>query len=110
MTENESRPQGPGLKWRKRRNGLVPYWFASPKAIEKGYIKSVNLARYANDPVALLERVQLLQLNMMSWLEGPGAPVFDGTFRSLFNLYETDPESTFHGNTARTRKAYLVYL
>jgi hypothetical protein len=48
---------------------------------------------------------------MISLLEGPKAPEpFDGTFRSLFNLYEVDPESTFHGITARTRKAYLIYL
>jgi hypothetical protein len=110
MTENE---HGPGLKWRRRRNGLVPYWFATPKAIERGYpVKGVNLAHYANDPAGLRERAQRLQVEMVSWLEGPRTlePVDDGTFRSLFNLYETDSESSFHGISARTRKAYLIYL
>jgi hypothetical protein len=112
MTENEDRPQSPGLKWRQRRQELCPYWFASPKAIKAGYpLKSANLSELAHDPDRLLMRAQRLQWEMEKWLNGDNeGPIWNGTFKSLFDLYERDKESTFHGISARTRKAYLIYL
>ncbi len=45
------------------------------------------------------------------WLAGDRAPNhFDGSFRSLFRLYETDPESTYHKLKPSSRKPYGVYL
>lgn len=106
---DEDRPSGHGIKWRARRRGdPVPYWFASRKAIEKGYpVKAVNLSGSTN----VVDRAKRLQAEMLSWLDGPQKLVsFDGTFRSLLDLYERDPESSFHQVEETTRDSYSVYL
>lgn len=106
---DEDRPSGHGIKWRARRRGdPVPYWFASRRAIEKGYpVKAVNLSGSSN----VLERAKRLQTEMLSWLDGPRNLVsFDGTFRSLLDLYERDPESKFHTIEESSRSSYSVYL
>lgn len=115
MVEQVKRPQAAGLKWRKRKNGPdVPYWFANAEAVAAGYpVKSVNLAPYADNAVRLAERAQRLQSEMLRWLSGHRAstPRYDGTFKSLFDVYQTDPESPFKNNLKPgTVKAYSVYL
>ena len=60
----------------------------------------------------LLAQAQRLQSEMAIWMKGvrkTGA-VFDGRFASLFNIYETDPESSFPTLKAGTRKLYGIYL
>jgi len=112
--EQAKRPASPGLKWRARKKGPpVPYWFADPRAIEAGYtVKSVNLSLYADFPLDLVKRAEVLQREMLDWLSGAVAvgKVFDGKFASLFDIYETDPESSYHALKPGTRKAYGVYL
>jgi hypothetical protein len=113
MTTNDDDRPG-GLKWRRRRTGPpVPYWFADQKAIKAGYpVKSANLSAYANDHHMLVERAKRLQTEMQLWLRGDAdRPVhFDGTFRALLNLYETDQQSTYKALKVRTRRSYDVYL
>lgn len=112
---SEPRPQSPGLKWRKRKHGPdVPYWFPSEEAIAAGYpVKSANLNELAPDPVNLVKRAERLQSEMLRWLSGKrtSRPVFDGSFKSMFLVYQTDPQSTFFTNcNANTRETYTVYL
>jgi integrase len=92
---------------------MVPYWFADKKAIDGGYvIKSANLSAYGDNPVMLVKQAQRLQSEMLLWMKGAtkvGA-TFDGAFKSLFEIYETDPESTIHALKPGILKIYLIYL
>jgi hypothetical protein len=90
-----------------------PIWRATKAAVKEGYpVKSVNLSIYANDPDAIERRCTRLQVEMNSWLSGRRGSVktFDGTIRSLVDLYQSDPESPYHGLPASTREPYDVYL
>jgi hypothetical protein len=112
-TQNE-RPKAPGLKWRQRRTGPpVPYWFADTKAIAAGYpVKSANLSNFADRPAMLKERAQRLQSEMLLWVSGQmkTGSHFDGTFRSLLDLYETDAESSYRELKPGVRETYDVYI
>jgi hypothetical protein len=107
----DERPKSPGLKYRPRANGpAVPYWFADPKAVAAGYpVKSCNLALHSGDTRLLLERCQRLQSEMLLWMSGQKAstPAFDGTFKALLQIYQTDPDSPF--NTSLKPAVVLTY-
>jgi hypothetical protein len=114
---DQKRPQSAGLKWRKRANGPdVPYWFADPKAIAAGYpIKSANLGLNASHPALLKERAERLQSEMLLWMSGyhKSEKEFDGTFKSLFEIYQRDPKSSFKrlgGLKYGTVRLYTTYL
>lgn len=96
----EQRPQSPGLKWRPRKNGPdVPGWYASTTAIKAGYpVKFVNLSSLADRPTLLVERAKRLQAEMSLWMSKREFPKseFDGTFKSLLEIYQRDPKSSFN--------------
>lgn len=106
------RTKAPGLKFRARKNGApVPYWVASEAAVKAGYTpKSVRLT-YATE-AEIVARCHRLQAEMLQWLGGKkeSVPSFDGTFGSLFRLYETDPESTYRKLKPSSLVPYDVYL
>lgn len=115
MAVQDKRPQAPGLKWRARRNAAdVPYWFADAKAVAAGYpVKSANLSEYAEHPARMVERAQRLQAEMLRWVAGhrSSATRYDGTFRSLLEVYQTDPESPFRTALKRgTVDVYTIYI
>jgi hypothetical protein len=114
MDRQDERPKGPGLKWRQRRTGpAVPYWFADKKAVAAGYpVKSANLKTFADRPALLKERAERLQSEMMQWMAGDRntAPLFDGTFRLLLDLYERDPESKYQELKPGVMETYNVYI
>jgi hypothetical protein len=113
MSEDQ-RPVRPGLKWRKRKRGPdVPYWFADPKAVAAGYpVKSANLSVYVDRPAVLTGRAERLQSEMLLWMSGKrrSEPHYDGTFRTLFDLYEREPESSYHELKHDGRRIYGVYI
>jgi hypothetical protein len=106
------RVKAPGLKWRARAGGAVPYWIAPDAAVKAGYEpKSVRLTGYTN-AADLVARCLRLQSEMQLWLTGQravGSP-FDGSFKSLFRLYQTDPESSYQRLKPSSRRPYDVYL
>jgi hypothetical protein len=114
MHKQDERPKAPGLKWRKRRTGRpVPYRFADKKAVAADYpVKSANLSAFADRPVMLVERCQRLQAEMLRWMSGERGTTlhFDGTFRSLFELYEREPESSYRELKPAVRETYNVYV
>lgn len=115
METKRQRAQAAGLKWRSRANKPdVPYWYAASAAIKLGYpMKSANLSMFADEPQALVERAQILQAEMLLWMSGHEKReiTFDGTFAPLFELYETDPESTYNANLKpNVRRVYGIYL
>lgn len=107
----ERAPRAPGLRFDAKGR---PMWRASKAAVKAGYpIKVVNLALCAGDETRLRERCVRLQKEMEDWLQSGGTAHphrFDGSFASLFTLYETDPKSSFAKLKHGSRKPYLVYL
>jgi hypothetical protein len=108
----EEQPQNrpPGLRF----NGKRPVWRASKAAIAQGFpLKSVHLSQLAADPKALRQRCERLQAEMLSWLNGRKTGVgviFDGTFRSLLDVYETDKQSSYKLLKRSSRLPYDVYI
>lgn len=102
-------PNPPGLRTLRGK----PIWRASKAALKAGYpVKNVNLSMYAADAEAIERRCARLQIEMNSWLSGRRGNVmtFDGTIRSLVDLYQSDPDSPYHDKPASTRETYNVGL
>jgi hypothetical protein len=98
----------PGLRYRGNR----PIWRATKGAVAAGYpVKNVNLSLYRNDPQILIQRCERLQAEMLAWLSGREGRLseFDGTIKSLIELYQTDKESPYHRLKSSTRRPYGVY-
>jgi hypothetical protein len=116
MASRQDRPKSPGLKWRKRKGGDVPYWFADSAAIKSGFpIKSRNLSHLIGSPLQIIGQAQILQREMLAWMSGDrdgAAQVrYDGTFKALLEIYQTDPESTFNAKIKKhSARSYEVYL
>jgi hypothetical protein len=92
MEAKQGRP--PGL----RISGKRAHWRATKAAVATGYpLKSVNLTRYRDEPAMLRSHCDRLQAEMLSWDRTKSAIglIFTGTFNSLFDLYENDPESSY---------------
>jgi integrase len=106
------RAKAPGLKWRPRKNGRpVPYWVASEAAVSAGYTpKSVRLISQSDADI--IARCNRLQAEMLLWMGGKkeSVPQYDGTFGSLFRIYETDPESSYRKLRPSSLTPYDVYL
>jgi len=105
----------PGLKWRGRQDGRVPYWFAPEKDVQAGYpIKCINLSAFAGDPVELSARCQRLQAELLAWrfnkkISAGPVPDYDGTFGTLLEIYLSDPDSSFQALKPGSRHPYSVY-
>lgn len=104
--------RAPGLKYRKRKSGLpVPYWFASRAAIKAGYpVKLVRLG--GHDARLLLSRCERLQSEMALWLQGQTGSShrpFEGTIRSLIEIYQTDVDSPYRQLKPSSRHPYDIY-
>lgn len=112
--DNEEKLPTPGLKYRSRKDGPVPYWFPRADAVKAGYPSTAfALKDYAHDPKLLSEKCCALQGRMLSWMSGPKArknPGFDGTIGSVFKLYETHEDSPIHKLKPGTVAPYLIYL
>jgi hypothetical protein len=76
-------------------------------------VKSANLSTFVDRPTMLKERAERLQSEMLMWLSGKkeAAKHFNGTFRSVINLYETDPQSNYNAKIKPgVRETYGVYI
>jgi hypothetical protein len=107
MEETQGRP--PGL----RISGKRAHWRATKAAVAQGYpLKSVNLTRYQDQPAMLRSQCERLQAEMLTWERTKTAIgiEFDGTFRSLFDIYENDPESPYQKLKRSSRHPYSVYM
>lgn len=107
-----AKDEAPGLTYRVRKGApAVPYWIASKEAVRAGYpIRTRNLSSVAQHEI--ISTCHSLQISMMQWLakHGEREPVFDGTIRSVIDLYKTHPESPLHAKAQSTRGVYDVYL
>jgi integrase len=105
--------KAPGLKWRKLASGLSPVWVADESAVAAGYQpKTMNLKHLAGDPEMLVAQCNALQADMILWRTGYRRdPLkFDGTIRSLLDIYETHERSPYRSLKPGSRKPYNHYL
>lgn len=105
--------KAPGLKFQKRKNKRVPYWVADEKDVLGGYSpKTVNLEYLADTPDILVAKCNSLQSDMLLWRAGyrRNGTTYDGTIKSLLELYETHPDSSFQTVKPSTRYPYTFYL
>lgn len=97
----------PGLKWRKRVGGDVPYWIAPAKDIKAGYEpKSVMLdATISAAEIAALCQQQWADLE--AWRKDKGyTKRVRYTIAWLIDRFLTDEHSPFHAKTEGTRQSY----
>lgn len=117
MTDNHA----PGLEWRPRKGGRVPVWVAPAEARKQGYSPpTVRLSAepYAAEPtstemLALASTCRRLSAEAKEWLSGlhnPPKAKYDGSLRSLINLYQVHDVGPFQGITAETRRSYVYNL
>lgn len=102
-----------GLKWRKLASGLSPVWVADEADVKNGYTpKTVNLKHLADTPDILVAKCQALQADMLLWRVGHRRDMlkFDGTVRSLLDMYETHPKSPYHALSPGSLRPYRHYL
>lgn len=102
-----------GLKWIKRGNKKTPYWVADEEVVKAGYTpKTLNLNMYRDQPEILVAKCEVLQAEMKLWRAGyrRNALEFDGTFRSLFTMYQKHPESEYHSLKPSSKVPYDHYL
>ena len=108
----------PGLEWRRRREGEVPIWVAPAKARKAGF--TPETVRLLTDPIedkpaigsaehrALAYRCRQLRNQVKAYLGGcTREVVYDGSFNSVFDLYETHEDSPLKTVKHNTRETYL---
>lgn len=110
----------PGLKVVRRGNGRYDlYWVAAEDAVARGYpTKTRRLFVDLSDPStgpAICDICQAEQGAMSAWLDDPsideGPRVgFDGTPRSLIDLYETEPDSAYQDLKQNSAVSYADSL
>lgn len=111
----------PGLEWRARKAGRIPIWVAPSEARKQGFTpQTVRLSAdpYEAEPtpaerLALASTCRRLHAEAKEWLSGltnPPKARYDGTLKSLIDLYQVHELSPFHGVTAETRRSYVYNL
>lgn len=95
----------PGLKWRARAGGEVPYWIPPSRVVKAGWaLKLVPLDKTASqEDIALRCRQLWAELN--EWRAGkPAKTKF--TISWLIQQYQSDPFSPYHAVKHKTRRGY----
>lgn len=104
----ENQVKAPQLVWDRG----VPIWRATRAAIKAGFpTKRVNLKFFVDNQAALIARCHRLTAEQNEWLSGRRGrdPLFDGTIRSVINLWQSDPTSPYQAIEASSRHPYDIY-
>jgi hypothetical protein len=104
-----------GFRIIERRAGeRQAYWYAPDSAIKKAYpLKTIRLHGDLNaiaDIETMFALCDTYNREMKEWVSrgGQRAPLkYWGTVKSLIELWQTDPESTFHENRHSTQQLYI---
>lgn len=105
--------KAPGLKWRKLTSGPSPVWVADETDVKNGYSpKTINLKHLADQPDMLVAKCNALQSDMLLWRTGYRRDLlkFDGTVRSLLDIYELHNESPYRQLKPGSLRPYNHYL
>lgn len=109
--------EAPGFKTIRRGAERQYYWVKDDHAEFALYDpKTVRIYIDGPDPEAVCERIKRIcqreQEAMLSWADGNASdrerlgPKYDGTLKSLIDLYKHDEESSFRGLKANTQQSY----
>lgn len=105
----------PGLQRRKGKGAGgadTTYWIARRELVKQGYKPACVRVTGSEEEIASYCR--LLQAEMLAWSAQRNPLLnrsFNGTFKSLFRLYQTDPDSSFNDKIKpRTRENYAYSL
>ncbi|MFG1377334.1 hypothetical protein [Xanthobacter autotrophicus] len=116
-SDKEGSDRAPGLSWRPRKDGKAAYWVAREDLVRKGFKPSTVRIHFDPadpfHPAKIAAKCRVLQAEMLTWQRDGGAPraaAFDGTFRSLIRIYETERSSPFHDLKERSQGFYLYGL
>jgi hypothetical protein len=112
MTDYPKIENAPGLTWRKLKTKMEARWMPRSDLRARGYRPSV-VRIWAGTPGEMTEQAaatisdncQRMQGDMLAWGRGEVGQVlgFTGTFKSLIECYQTDPDSTYHKLRYQTR-------
>lgn len=96
-------PDTPGIIWRPHGAGWEARWQCRTDMIKRGFEPKsqrlwVGQAPTEAEAKAIADGCRRLQDEMLLFGRGgmPEVRPFDGTFRTLVNCYQTDPDSTYH--------------
>src|SRR5262245_55100500 len=113
--------QSRGLSWRKRSNRFVALWVARRDLVDKGYpvatqriwppTDSTETTPTYTEWLYISSECERLQNELLAWVrtckdEGNPQLAFNGTLKSLINIYQLDKDSSYHGLRHETRKRY----
>ena len=90
----------------------VPIWRATRAAIKAEFpTKRANLKYFADNEAALVARCHRLTAEQNEWLSGrrKREVEFNGTIRSVINLWQTDATSPYQRLEASSRHPYDIY-
>ncbi|WP_398480949.1 hypothetical protein [Tardiphaga sp.] len=99
----------PGLAWRPRKNGWAAVWICRQDIAKKGFKPTTHQIGVfeseltESNLILIRKECARLQEEMYDFVtDQPN--VFGGRIRDLINAYQTDPDSTYHALTYKSRK------
>jgi hypothetical protein len=95
----------PGLKWRSRVGGDVPYWVPPAKDTKAGYLPKSRTLDVNASQLEIAEACRNQWRDLAGWRSGKPMPV-KMTIAWLIGRYLTDETSPFHKVGADTQKSY----
>jgi len=120
MKEPPKIDNAPGLRWRTIGQNWEARWQARTDLINKGFPTKSQRVWLGKEPteleiVEIQDGCRRLQDEMLLFSRG-GLPtgghtyVYDGTYKSLINCYQTDPDSTYHKKRYHVRSNHDTLL
>lgn len=106
----------PGLKRKRNKDGTFrEYWEARADLVKRGYRPSSVRLHYpvtSEGRIQLASRCQILQAEMLAWASrgDHATPSYDGTFKSLSRLFQTNADSPFQTIKWNSRENILKSL
>lgn len=103
----------PGLDIRGQGSNRRPYWVCPKRGRRANFRPFIQRLHYNLDDYAEVERMaahcRSLYSDMRDWIANPDVQnraVYDGSLKSLFDVWQQDPESPWHGLRANTQRSY----
>lgn len=97
----------PGLKWRVRSDGEVPYWFPPSKDMKAGYIPKSRTLDPRDSDADIAAECRAQWADLLQWRANKdGGKITCYTVGWLIDRYENDPMSPIHKLMPDTKQSY----
>src|SRR5262245_25252214 len=102
--------QAKGVVFRTNKNGeRAFYWRATPALVRQGFRPAT--VRLYGEPEVMLSNALRLRAQMLEWsTDRPQSGAYDGSLRSLVELYERHPESPYRDLRPITQLSYSKHM